>query len=127
MRVADAAASGGSVGRKNGRGKIRGPEFTKTCTWTAPVLIVTLMLKDLEMFQAGKKAPARSEVMSTGVGDDAYYLAVGNQIGLQVKKGGAAFKVTVYSKSLPKETNEKAEKSSRRKSSPNSSCYRISR
>jgi hypothetical protein len=102
---------GDAVSAKTGAGKYVSPKFTKTCTWTAPGVIVTLMLQASEQFQAGKKAPAPSEVTSVlGLGDDAYYLAVGNLVGLGVKKGTTAFKVTVYKSSLPTETKQKMEK-----------------
>ena len=98
------------LGAKMNAGKYMTPEFTKTCTWTAPGLIVTLLLERPEMFQAGKKAPAPSEVTTAAVGDEAYYLTVGTQGALHVRKGDAMFKMTVYNSSLSKETREKAEK-----------------
>ena len=44
-----------------------------------------------------------------GLGDDAYYLAVSDQVGLVVKKGGLAFKVAVYQHGPlgPKQTAER--------------------
>jgi hypothetical protein len=96
-------------GAKVNAGKYMTPEFTKTCTRTAPGVIVTLLLERPEMFQAGKKAPAPSEV-TTAVGDEAYYLTVGTQGALHVKKGDATFKMTVYNSSLSKEAREKAER-----------------
>jgi len=99
------------VGTKMGAGKTISPEFTKTCTWTAPGIIVTLMLESAEFFQAGKHAPAPSEVTAvSGLGDEAYYLAVADNIGLGVKKGTVAFKVTVYKSGLAAETKQKMEK-----------------
>lgn len=98
------------LGAKMNAGKYMTPEFTKTCTWTAPGVIVTLLLERPEMFQAGKKAPAPSVVTSASLGEESYYLAVGNTSALHVKKGGTTFKMTVYSSSLSKETREKAEK-----------------
>lgn len=102
---------GDALGAKVGAGKYVSPGFTKTCTWTAPGVIVTLMLQSVEAFQAGKGAPVPSVVTAaSGVGDDAYYLTVGNIVGLGVKNGTAAFKVTVYSSSLPMERKQKIEK-----------------
>ena len=101
---------GQELGAKMNAGKYMTPEFTKTCTWTAPGVIVTLLLERPEMFQAGKKAPAPSEVTTAAVGDEAYYLTVGTQGALHVKKGDATFKMTVYNSSLSKEAREKAEK-----------------
>ena len=45
----------------------------------------------------------------SGLGDDAYYLAVNDQVGLMVKKGGSAFKVAVYQHGplAPKQTAER--------------------
>ncbi len=102
---------GDALGAKVGAGKYVSPAFTKTCTWTAPGVIVTLMLQSVEAFQAGKTAPVPSVVTAaSGVGDDAYYLAVGNIIGLGAKKGTAAFKVTVYSSSMPMQNKQTIEK-----------------
>jgi hypothetical protein len=100
-----------ALGAKMGAGKYVSPGFTKTCTWTAPGVIVTLMLQNAEAFKAGKAAPVPSVVTpANGLGDDAYYLTVGNISGLIVKKETAAFKVTIYSSSLPMETKQKIEK-----------------
>ena len=94
------------------------PAFKKTCTWTAtnPVpkstKFVTLLLQGLDAFQAGKATGQIKSITVTsvsGVGDDAYYLAVGTQVGLIVKKGGAAFKVAVYA-DIPLEEKEAMEK-----------------
>lgn len=102
---------GEAVGAKMGPGKYVSPEFTKTCTWTAPGLIVTLMLQTEAQYQAGKKAPAPSEVTSVpGLGDEAYYLTVGNLVGLGVKIGTTALKVTVYKSSLSTEMRQQMEK-----------------
>jgi hypothetical protein len=62
------------------------------------VKIVTLMLQNCDAFQAAKSVQVKSIVVTpvTGVGDDAYYLAVGNNAGLIVKKGNVVFKVAIY-------------------------------
>jgi hypothetical protein len=44
-----------------------------------------------------------------GIGDDAYSLAVGGNVGLIVKKGNVAFKVAVYAH-LPLEQKQATEK-----------------
>lgn len=80
------------------------PTFQKTCTWNATNAVaqatkfVTLMLEGLDAFQAGKAAPVKTIVVTlvSGIGDDAYYLAVGTNVGLIVKKGNVAFKIAVY-------------------------------
>jgi hypothetical protein len=102
---------GDALGGQVGAGKYVSPGFTKTCTWTAPGVIVTLMLQSVEAFQAGKSAPAPSVVTAvSGLGDDAYYLTVGNIVGLGVKNRTAAFKVTVYGSNVPMEKKQTIEK-----------------
>ena len=58
------------------------------------------MLQAPGAFNSGKSlANVSKNVMLTpvgGLGDDAYCLAVSDQVGLVVKKGGLAFKVAVY-------------------------------
>ena len=71
---------------------------------------MTVMLESAEFFQAGKRASAERGHGRTWTGDDAYYLAVADNIGLGVKKGTSAFKVTVYKSGLPAETKQKMEK-----------------
>src|SRR6202161_2884182 len=78
------------------------PTFKKTCTWNATTNgggYVTLMLQDLNAYQSGKQLgqmKSISETSISGIGDDAYFLAVGSNVGLIVKKGNVAFKVAVY-------------------------------
>jgi hypothetical protein len=88
----------------------------KTCTWNATgnakpgAKYITLLLQGPEAFQGGKTLPNVTIVPLTGVGDDAYYLAVLEQVGLIVKKGNVGFKVAVYGQLLleKKEAMEKA-------------------
>jgi hypothetical protein len=90
----------------------------KLCTWSpsAPasssVKAITLLLySDTNAFEPGKHMPAPAVVTPvSGVGDDAFFLAVGDQVGLIVKKGSGAFKVAVYAKLSvdQKESMEKA-------------------
>ena len=56
------------------------------------------MLEGLDAYQAGKVPLTKTIVVTLvrGIGDDAYYLAVGNNVGLIVKKGNVAFKAAVY-------------------------------
>ena len=95
----------------------------KLCQWnvsmapTAVVNFVTLVLQDPKFFESGKNMPAPANVPVraivtpvSGVGDDAYYVAVRDQVGLVVRKGSSAFKVAVYAK-LPNEQKETMEKS----------------
>jgi hypothetical protein len=99
-----------------GDGQYQGT-YKKTCTWYATsnaaegAKYVTLMLQGLDAFQAGKLAPVKTIVVTpaSGIGDDAYYLGVGLNVGLIVKKGNAAFKVAVYGQ-LPFEKKQAIEK-----------------
>jgi hypothetical protein len=91
--------------------------YKKTCTWnttdavTKGAKYVTLMLEGLDAYQAGKLAPVKTIVVTSisGIGDDAYYLAVGRNVGFIVKKGDVAFKVAVYG-DLPIEKKQAIEK-----------------
>ena len=91
--------------------------YKKTCTWNAvspatkSAKYVTLLLEGLDAYQAGKLAPVKTIVVTpiSGIGDDAYYLAVGPNVGLIVKKGNVAFKVAVYG-DIPIEYKQAMEK-----------------
>jgi hypothetical protein len=105
-----------AVGVPVGAGRYQGPD-KKVCAWnrtgnaTEGAKFVTLLLQGLDAFQAGKQAPVKTIVVTpvTGIGDDAYYLAVGDNVGLIVKKGKVAFKVAVYGQ-LPFEKKQSMEK-----------------
>ena len=105
------AALGASVAA----GAYAAPTFTKTCTWNATTNgagYVTLKLEGLDEYQGGKQIGQMKSVSVTsisGIGDDAYYLAVGGNVGLIVKKGNVAFKVAVYAH-LPLEQKQAMEK-----------------
>jgi hypothetical protein len=100
-----------------GAGSYQTPTYKATCTWNATnsattgAKYVTLMLQGLDAFQAGKAAPVKSIVVTpiSDIGDDAYYLAVGQNVGLIVKKGNVSFKVAVYG-TLPLEKKQAVEK-----------------
>ena len=89
----------------------------KTCTWMAvaaaprSVKFVTLLLQDTVAFEGGKHLGSDRLVVTavSGIGDDAYFLSVGDQVGLIVKKDDAAFKVTVYA-DLPAAAKQSMEK-----------------
>ena len=93
-----AAAVGGPVTA----GSHIAPSFTKTCTWNAAGSnggTVTLMLEGIAQYHGGERmAQIRSVSVTSvsGIGDGAYYLAVGGNVGLIVRKGNTAFKITVY-------------------------------
>jgi hypothetical protein len=98
------AQVGAALGAPVGAGSYITPTSKKTCTWNSTTSdggYVTLMLQDLAGFEGGKQLgqSASNDLSVTsisGVGDDAYYLALGGQVGLIVKKGNVAFKVAVY-------------------------------
>jgi hypothetical protein len=100
-----------------GAGSYQTPRFKKTCTWNATSDVtkgakyVTLVLEGLDAYQAGKLAPVKTIVVTSisGIGDDAYYLAVSSNVGLIVKKGDIAFKVAIYG-DLPIEKKQAMEK-----------------
>lgn len=102
-----------------GAGTYVTPTFKKTCTWSTSgddaktVQSITLLLEAAAAFDNGKRLGAAKNVVITpvsGVGDDAYYLAVGAQVGLIVKKGNATFKVEVYAGGMSVEKKEAIEK-----------------
>jgi hypothetical protein len=82
------------------------PTFKTTCTWNATgdvkqqdAKIITLMLEGADAFQAGKQK-VQSKMLpgssASGIGDDAYFVGMGNLASLFVRKGNVAFKVSVY-------------------------------
>ena len=101
-----------------GPGSHQIPTFKKTCTWNATGDVakgaknVTLMLEGLDAYQAGKvtrQMKTMSVTPASGIGDDAYYSAMGSNVGLIVKKGKVAFKIAVYG-TLPIEKKRAMEK-----------------
>lgn len=93
------------------------PTFLKTCTWTGSnstgAQFVTLNLQTGTFFDGAKKqatmATAAGAAMKPGgVGEDSYYLVVGTQVALWVKKGGGSFKIAVY-KQIPVDQKEEME------------------
>jgi hypothetical protein len=89
---------------------VPGSKDKKTCTWTVAggAEYVTLMFEGLDAYQAGKVALTKTIVVTpvSGIGDEAYYLAVGKNIG---KKGNVAFKVAAYG-GVPIDKKEAMEK-----------------
>jgi hypothetical protein len=98
-----------TLGASVDAGSSQGPNDKKVCTWRATssgdaansIKYVTLMLQGSDAFQAGKSVSVKSIIVTpvSNLGDDAYYLAVGNNVGLIVKKGNVVFKVAVYASS----------------------------
>jgi hypothetical protein len=80
------------------------PTDKKVCAWPAAkrapksVELVTLMLQTPASFRAGKSAPVGTTIVMTpvaGLGDDAYYLALEDNVSLFVRKGNVVFKLGV--------------------------------
>lgn len=96
-------------------GKYVTPGFLKTCTWspsngpTPGIKFFTLYLQSVEGFEGGKSLVQMGQgngaavvTPLSGVGDDAYYASFGSNItSLMVKKGAAAFKLTLYGATAP--------------------------
>ncbi len=87
-----------ALGAQVSAGAWNSPDFKTTCTWTAPDIIVTLSNEGLNMFNAARTPPIPTlqVVPVGGVGDTAFYVVTGNMVSLHMKKGGAAFKTSVY-------------------------------
>ncbi|HUV69799.1 MAG TPA: hypothetical protein VMW15_09080 [Terracidiphilus sp.] len=81
------------------------PTFKRTCTWTIKGGggFVTLFLSDLKQYEAGRHPPISAVVITpvSGLGDGAYFNAVGDNVGLIVKKGNVSFKVAAYIHAAP--------------------------
>ncbi len=96
------AEVGAALGTAAGAGEPITPTDHNVCTWRAPDgrSWVTLLLQTLQAFDGGKKLAAMSNRVAVtpvaALGDGAYFLAIGDQVGLIVKKGAVAFKVEVY-------------------------------
>jgi hypothetical protein len=92
------------LGVSVGAGVYATPTYKKACTWksthyVAPgVANTSLVFQGLNTFPSGvEKSQLKSLSITpvSGVGDGAYYLAVGNNVGMLVKRGDVVFKVTV--------------------------------
>ncbi len=71
---------------------------------------VTLNLQTAAFFDGAKNqsamaAMAGAAVKPAGVGDDSFFMVEGTQVMLWVKKGGGAFKLTLY-KQIPADQKE---------------------
>jgi hypothetical protein len=114
LNAADVSAA---LGRKANAGQPITPTDHKVCTWKAAdgQSWVTLMLQPSSAFDGGLRLAGYSNgklkpVPVTGLGEGAYFLPVGDQVGLMVNKRGVAFKVAVYQHGplAPKEAAERA-------------------
>lgn len=89
-----------AVGTSFGTGAYPNPSFKNSCTWIATdsSKYVTLQLWKLDLFQSDKTVVEKSVVVTpvSGIGEDAYYMAVSKNVGLSVKRGDLAFRVVVY-------------------------------
>ncbi|MGB7266154.1 MAG: hypothetical protein WBC92_11625 [Terracidiphilus sp.] len=88
-----------AIGISVGTGVWTAPTFKTTCSWNAAGSgWITLMITNPDAFQSAR-LPSKGSIVDTTVsslGDDAYYLAVGENIGLFVKKGTFVFKIAIY-------------------------------
>jgi hypothetical protein len=112
-----AAEVGAALGGAAGAGEPITPTDHKVCTWKAAdgKSWATLMLQPASAYDSGMRLASYSggklaPQSVAGLGEGAYFLPVGDQVGLMVKKGAVAFKVAVYQHGPvgPKETAEKA-------------------
>lgn len=105
------AQVGAAVGAQVSAGVYMTPTFKATCTWTAPGKIVTLMTEGASAFDTARAHPLAGfkRTSAGGIGDDAYYVTIGNMVSLFTKKGSNAFKTTVYCSQLPVATLESME------------------
>ena len=96
------AQVGAALGAPVGAGEPVTPTDHKVCTWraTGGGAYVTLMLQPAEKFdrarQEGNLGGALSVTPVGGLGEGAMYIALGDNVGLVVKKAGVSFKVAVY-------------------------------
>jgi hypothetical protein len=94
---------GAALGTPAKTGQPITPTDHKVCTWKAANgrSWVTLMVQPSSAFDGGLRLASYSNgslkpERVAGLGEGAYFLPVGDQVGLMVKKGGVAFKVAVY-------------------------------
>lgn len=106
--VLTAAQVSSALGSTVADGSYIMPNFKKTCTWNISAGgAVTLQLQSVDFFNAGIGSLASAERTSiSGVGDESYFLGVG----LEVRKGSGAFKISVYSKNLTDDQRKAIEK-----------------
>jgi hypothetical protein len=111
------AEVGAALGTAAEAGQPVTPTDHKVCTWKAAdgKSWATLMLQPASAYDGGMRLAAYSggklaPEQVAGLGEGAYFLPVGDQVGLMVKKGAVSFKVAVYQHGPvgPKETAEKA-------------------
>jgi hypothetical protein len=97
-----AAQVGAALGAPVEAGKPILPTDHKVCTWAGGKAgYVTLMLQTAQQFdRARQQAPSLAGAVTVtsvaGLGDGAMFVGMGDNVGLVVKKGAAAFKVAVY-------------------------------
>jgi len=114
LTAADVSAA---LGTRANSGQPVTPTDHKVCTWKAAdgQSWVTLMLQPASAFDGGLRLAGYSNgklkpVQVAGLGEGAYFLPIGDQVGLMVKKGAVAFKIAVYHHGPigPKEAAERA-------------------
>lgn len=112
-----AAEVSAALGTKANSGQPVTPTDHKVCTWKAAdgQSWVTLFVQPSSAFDGGLRLAGYSNgqlkpLPVAGLGEGAYFLPIGDQVGLMVKKGGVAFKVAIYHHGPlgPKEAGERA-------------------
>lgn len=120
-----------AIGLSMGAGSHVTPTFLRTCTWVPAgssgkgVGALTLYLQSADQYEAGKQMLEQMRTMAkvekhgnsqppvitplSGIGDDAFYLDMGNTMSLIAKKGNVQFKFVIYG-DLPVEKKKAAEK-----------------
>ncbi len=106
-----------ALGVSAGAGSHTPLKSLRTCTWTEPNgplggKSVVLMLKTANDFNNAKtsmKGPGTTVTPVTGIGDDAYYVAIGASVILYARKGDVAFNLTV-SRAFPPDQRKAMEK-----------------
>jgi hypothetical protein len=100
-----------ALGEPSGPCEYISPSSKATSVWhmKSGKAWVTLSHLTPQGFEGAKAMFAANVTAVHGVGDDAYYLAMGNQVGLGVKKGNVYFKVAVYDP-IPLDKKEAMEK-----------------
>jgi hypothetical protein len=114
-----------------GAGSHVSPQYPQTCTWaptgesTKGVRTVTLRLNSADAYETGKAAMELSEAKMkgegkdaghmpvtpvSGIGQDAYYLSLGNVMSLISKKGNVSCNLTLYGGDFPVEKKKAMEK-----------------
>jgi hypothetical protein len=97
-----AAEVSAALGTTVGAGQPITPTDHKACTWKATDgnSWVTVMLQAPTAFESGKRSADASKstafTSASGLGEDAYYVTMDDEVGLIVKTGQSVFKIAVH-------------------------------